>query len=493
MNSRYRGTAGCAATYIGFVSKNLTIDLATTACAIATPIGRGGLGVVRLSGPRAIAIAGLVFRSSTGTELESVNGYTVHYGHAHDPRDGTPIDEVLATVFRSPHSYTGEDMVEFSTHGGPVVMRRILAVMIAQGAQMAQPGEFTLRAFLNGRIDLTEAEAVADLIDAKTDVAAAAALEQLQGSLHEEIIALRSELVAALARLEMGIDFTEEDLPPEEIATVVARLRRVDERIDHLLLGYQRGRVLRDGFVVVLAGPPNVGKSTLFNRLAQDERAIVTDIPGTTRDVLREYMNLDGWPLCLVDTAGIREATDLVEKIGIERSEGAIRAADGAIWLIDGNLDWFAQKPPEAFRDLSQMPWMIAVNKLDQSSDPNAAVTGIASHHAPTFRTIPSVVGISARNGDGIDSLIEVIKCWVAECGASDQSARIAINDRHRAALLRAKDCVTQSLHAIECDHAPELAAFESRNAAVALGEIIGETTTEDVLSEVFANFCIGK
>lgn len=449
--------------------------------------------MVRLSGSRAIEIADNLFQSASGGQLESVSGYTVHYGHAHDPADNSPIDEVLATVFRAPHSYTGEDMVEFSTHGGPVVMRRLVTVMMAQGAQMAQPGEFTLRAFLNGRIDLTEAEAVADLIDAKTDEAAAAALAQLQGALHEEVIALRAELVAALARLEMGIDFTEEDLPPEELATVVERLRRVNERIDHLLLGYQRGRVLRDGFVVVLAGPPNVGKSTLFNRLAQDDRAIVTDIPGTTRDVLREYINLDGWPLCIVDTAGIREATDLVEKIGIERSEGAIRAADGAIWLVDGNLDWFAQKPPDAFRNLGHTPWMIAVNKLDQAMDPNAAVTQIASHHAPTFKTIPSVVGLSARTGDGIDALINVIKGWIEQCGANDQSAQIAINDRHRAALLRAKDAVVQSLQAIEVDRAPELAAFESRNAAVALGEIIGETTTEDILSEVFANFCIGK
>lgn len=468
-------------------------DMTSTICAIATPIGRGGLGVVRLSGARAIAIADLIFRGKAGIALQRASGYSVHYGHAHDPHDITPIDEVLATVFRAPQSYSGEDMVEFSTHGGPVVMRRILAVMIAQGAQMAQPGEFTLRAFLNGRIDLTEAEAVADLIDAKTDEAAAAAIEHLQGGLHEEVMALRAELVAALARLEMGIDFTEEDLPPEEIASVVERLHRVDERIDHLLLGYQRGRVLRDGFVVVLAGPPNVGKSTLFNRLAQDDRAIVTDIPGTTRDILREYINLDGWPLCIVDTAGIREATDLVEKIGIERSHGAIHAADGAIWLIDGNLDWSIQKPPETFCELLKVPWMIAVNKLDQTTHPDTAVAAIAAHHATTFGRLPAVIGVSALMGDGIDSLIDVIKGWIAECGATGESARIAINDRHRASLIRAKDSARQALHAIEVDHAPELAAFESRNAAVALGEIIGETTTEDVLSEVFANFCIGK
>jgi tRNA modification GTPase len=218
----------------------------------------------------------------------------------------------------------------------------------------------------------------------------------------------------------------------------------------------------------------------------------VTEIPGTTRDILREYINLDGWPLCLVDTAGIREATDLVEKIGIERSEGAIRMADGAIWLIDAGVEWAEQKPPAAFRELP-LPWMIAVNKLDQVSQPRAAVMEIAAHHAPTFGQIPSVIGISAKSGDGVDSLIDVLKTWISRLGMSDTSTKVTINDRHRAALLRAKDSVAQSLQAIREDHAPELAAFETRNAAVALGEIIGETTTEDILTEVFANFCIGK
>ncbi len=460
--------------------------------AIATPLGRGGLGIVRVSGPNAVTLAAQVFRASRGQSLDAADGYTVHHGHAVDPASSTAIDVVLATVFRAPHSYTGDDMVEFSMHGGPVVMRRLLDVLIARGARMAEPGEFTMRAFLNGRIDLTEAEAVADLIDAKTKQAASAALAQLQGVLHDEIAALRAELVAALARLEMGIDFTEEDLPPEEIASVVERLQRVDARIDHLLQGYHRGRVLRDGFVVVLAGPPNAGKSTLFNRLAQDDRAIVTEIPGTTRDILREYINLDGWPLCLVDTAGIREASDLVERIGIERSSGAIHAADGVVWIVDAGIGWFEQKPPDTFKELP-LPWLIAVNKLDQHAIPQGAVMEIAAHHAPTFKQTPTVVGISAKSGDGVDALIDVIKSWIAHIGSTDRSEEFAINDRHRTALLRAKDAVAQSLHAIRVDHTPELAAFETRNAAIALGEIIGETTTEDILSEVFANFCIGK
>ncbi len=481
-----------ATLYIPRVHSRVGQPLESTIAAIATPIGRGGLGIVRLSGPEAIRLGDVVFHATKGLKLSDQAGFTVHHGRAVDPANGQVLDEVLATLFRAPHSYSGEDLVEISTHGGPVVMRRILASFLNCGAQMAQPGEFTLRAFLNGRIDLTEAEAVADLIDAKTEEAADAAIEQLQGSLHEEVIALRAELVAALARLEMGIDFTEEDLPQEEIDSVIERLTIVGERIDHLLAGYKRGRLLRDGFVVVLAGPPNVGKSTLFNLLAQDERAIVTDIPGTTRDILREYINLEGWPVCLIDTAGIREATDLVEKIGVERSQGAIQKADGAIWLIDASFDWFAQKPPAEFGEFA-VPWLIAVNKLDQLLDAAAPVLEIATHHAPTFKPIPTVVGISAKTGLGIDQLIEVIKGWISEHGATEQSARITINDRHRAALVRAKESLGQSLRAIRDDGAPELAAFDCRNAAVVLGEIIGETTTEDVLAEIFAKFCVGK
>jgi len=468
------------------------IDLSRTICAIATPIGRSGLGIVRLSGPDAIAIADRIFRPQQGSHLVDHHGFTVHYGHIIDPKCNEPVDEVLAILFRNPKSFTGEDLVEFSAHGAPIVLHRIVAILAEHGAEMALPGEFTLRAFLNGRIDLTEAEAVADIIGAKTEGAATAALEQLQGALHEEIVALRVELIAALARLEIGIDFTEEDLEPTELVPVDRRLRAVAARIDHLLAGYNRGRVLRDGFVVVLAGPPNVGKSTLFNRLAQDERAIVTEIPGTTRDILREYINLDGWPVCLVDTAGIHDATDLIEKIGVERSADAIRSADAAIWLIDANVEWLPQRPPDSFHDLP-VPWLIAVNKLDLVTDPDAAVYEIAAHHAPIFPRIPAVAGISAKTGAGVEDLVTAIKDWINESGIDAQSARIAINDRHRAALRRAQQSIAQAIQSLTAGRSLELIAFDTKSAAVALGEIIGETTTADVLSEIFSSFCIGK
>lgn len=467
-------------------------DLSRTIAAIATPIGRGALGVVRLSGPDAIGIADRMFHGQSGRPLSAQPGFTVHLGRANDPATGAPIDEVLATVFRAPRSYTGDDMVEFSTHGGGAVMRRILAVMMQQGAHPAARGEFTLRAFLNGRIDLTQAEAVADIINAKTDAAAQAALENIQGRFHQEILALRAELIAALARLEMGIDFTEEDLEPAELESVGQRLQAVARRIDELLAGYRRGRILRDGFVVVLAGAPNVGKSTLFNRLAQDERAIVTDAPGTTRDILREYINLDGWPVCIIDTAGIRDATDLVERIGVERTTGAIHAADAVIWIVDAGIDWVAQTPPKSFRELA-VPWMIAVNKIDARSEASAIVADVAAHHAPRFQRPPTVIGLSAKTGLGIENLITCIKNWIDTVGLTDQSERIAINDRHRDALNRARQAVTQAQESLADRRSPELIAFDANAAAIALGEIIGETTSEDILSEIFANFCVGK
>ena len=314
------------------------VDLEKTICAIATPRGHGGLGVVRLSGPSAVEIANQMFRGNH--PLLDQKGYTVHHGVAIDPSSGDQIDEVIVTLFRSPKSFSGEDLVEFSVHGGPIVLDQVLHVMAANGATLASPGEFTLRAFLNGRIDLTEAEAVADLISAKTEESAAAALKQLKGGLHNEVTTLRGELLGGLARLEIDVDFTDENIDPAETNRIADMLDRLTHRISHLLASYHRGRILREGFTVVLAGPPNSGKSTLFNRIAQDERAIVTEIPGTTRDILREFINLKGWPVCLVDTAGLRETIDVVERIGVERSTQAVGGADAVLWLIDMTSDW---------------------------------------------------------------------------------------------------------------------------------------------------------
>jgi len=465
------------------------VDLTQTVCAVATPPGRGGVGIVRLSGPRAIEIADRVFRGRS--KLRDQAGYTVRYGFTVDPSTGIEIDEVLVTVFRSPKSFTGEDLVELSAHGGQLVLGRIVDALIGNGAVPAQPGEFTLRAFLNGRIDLTEAEAVADLIAAKTEESAAAALRQLKGHLRDEIRSLRAHLLAILVQLEVGIDFTEEDVDPKVLDGLRAGLLEIKGNVDHLLKGYQRGKVLRDGFTVVLAGPPNSGKSTLFNYLAHDERAIVTDIPGTTRDILREYINLNGWPVCIVDTAGMREAKDAVERIGVERAAQAIDGADAVVWVIDGKGDWKNQISPPNLAPKG-IPVAVCYNKFDALSPKSELFQILGTLPLAPDDEMP-VMAISARTGYRIDDLLKLLGVWVQRVGAGSSSSGTVINDRHRLALEAAAESIQSAIDAVSRGAGPELVAFDTKNAAVALGEIIGVTTTDDVLEEIFSNFCIGK
>ncbi len=467
------------------------VDLEQTVCAIATPRGRGGLGVVRLSGPHAIEIAAAIFRGQT--KLSDAAGYTVHHGLLIDTDSNKEIDEVIATVFRSPKSFSGEDLVEFSAHGGPVILDRILHTMTANGAILAGPGEFTLRAFLNGRIDLTEAEAVADLISAKTDESAAAALKQLQGSLLEEVDELRSHLLHVLGRLEIDVDFTEENIEASEVSDIGQKLDELSHRIGQLLGGYQRGRILRDGFTVVLAGPPNVGKSTLFNRLARDERAIVTEIPGTTRDILREYINLNGWPVCIVDTAGMRETIDIVERIGVERTTAAVGSADGVVWLIDPSADWTTQIPVKEILE-ADIPTIICLNKADLVADAVSLLQQIQSE-IQTRKTNGenSFISMSAKTGDGLESFLGIVSEWIARLGIDSHEAELAINERHRAVLTSAQSSLASARSTLDSGGESELVAFDVQAAATSLGEIIGETTTDQVLGEIFGNFCIGK
>lgn len=465
------------------------IDLTQTVCAIATPPGSGGLGVVRISGPDAILIASRVFRGQT--DLADQPGFTVQHGFFIDPDSDQDVDEVLATVFRSPKSFTSENLVEFSAHGGRVILQRMVDVLTANGAKLAVAGEFTLRAFLNGRIDLTEAEAVADLISAKTEESAAAALRQLKGGLLKEVEQLRHEVMSALATLEIGIDFTEEDISESESGDLAAKLGTITRRIESLLTGYKRGRILRDGFTVVLAGPPNVGKSTLFNCLAQDERAIVTDIPGTTRDVLREYVNLNGWPVCIVDTAGMRDATDMIEQIGIERTSAALGQADGVIWMIDPLNDLGAQSPPQVIVEAT-VPYLVCINKIDRISDTQNITRQVFSMFAAGTRS-PAVYAVSARTGDGIEGILSHLGEWISDSGIERRESSLAINDRHHACLSAALESIQSAERAMSAGSEFELIAFDVKNAASSLGEIIGETTTEDVLGMIFSNFCVGK
>lgn len=466
------------------------IDLESTICAIATPPGQGGLGIVRVSGPVAISLVDRLFQGRK--PLAGQAGFTVQHGFLRDRKTGESIDEVLVTVFRAPHSYTGEDLVEVSTHGGGVVLSRVIAALTADGANPAAPGEFTLRAFLNGRIDLTQAEAVGDLITAKTETSANAAMALLRGELQARISRARESLIAVLARVEIGIDFSDEDLPVQEADDLIERLQDAADQVTRLLEGYRRGRILRDGFTVVLAGPANVGKSTLFNRLTQDDRAIVTDIPGTTRDILREYINLDGWPVCLVDTAGLRESLDLVESIGIGKTAEALIRADGILWMIDANLEYEDQKPPMEVI-AGSIPYLVVANKIDKhpTTDPRGDSTGEWS--LAKGRAGLSPIPLSAKDGTGMDRLLAEIRGWIAGADKSRSAETVAINDRHRAALLRGQESLNRAIDALRGNRDLEIVAFETKSASATLGEITGETTTEEILGEIFGSFCVGK
>lgn len=446
-------------------------DTSDTIVAIATPRGRGGIGVVRISGPDAAAITSallpahpaLVARHATYTRIVDIHG--------------AAIDDVVATRFVAPHSYTGDDTVELSAHGNPVLLDRIVAAAVARGARLARPGEFTLRAFLNGRMDLPQAEAVADLVDAVTPLQARTAFDQLEGTLTRAIASVDAPLFDLIARLEASIDFPDEGyhfVTPEDAAR---EARAVAASIDALVAGGREGRLIREGALVVLAGRPNTGKSSLFNALAGTERAIVTEIPGTTRDLVTEAIDLNGLAVTLVDTAGMRETVDVVELEGVGRARRAARTADCVVVVIDG-----AEAMRESDRELIEAtegrPRVIAVNKADLPR---------ASDELPDAR-----IDVSAHTGEGLASLRAAI---VDALGAREQltDAPAVTNARHLALLEDAGAAVLRGAEALAHGAPEELALADLQDARGLLDEVVGRRTADDVLTRIFERFCIGK
>lgn len=445
-----------------------------TIAAVATPVGEGGIGVVRISGTDAVAIAQRFFHPMKRVLLSEVPSHTCHFGRI------ASVDQCVVSVFRSPHSYTGEDVVEISSHGSPLILRKILEQCFAGGARLAAPGEFTQRAFLNGKLDLTQAEAVADLIRSKTDVAHTAALHQLEGRLSWAVRGLRDSLLPVLAHLEVGLDHSDEAhdfLPIERLRAKCAEMR---EAIDDILSSARVGKVLRQGFRLAIVGRPNAGKSSLLNALLKEERAIVTPIAGTTRDTLEETVSWDGIPVVLVDTAGLRQHTnDPIEKLGMDRTRQAIQSADLVLWVLDASeLDTESDAPLKAL--LADKPVRRILNKMDL---PSAATVSV---DAGDLR-------LSAKTGEGLSAVIEAVKSEALGRGAQAGEAQWLLNTRHADALQRARAAVDRAEAAAGAEAYEECVALEIKTALDALGEIIGETTTEDLLGEIFANFCVGK
>ena len=461
-----------------------------TIVAIATPPGRGGIGVLRLSGDRAISIASAAVRFRK-TPLETQRATL---GELLDLQSGRALDEVVATCFRKPHSYTTEDVVEISCHGSPVILRFLVERCIALGARMAEPGEFTERAFLNGRIDLTQAEAIRDLIESRTLYQARVAAQQMQGSVSARVKPHKQFLLEFIARLEAGIDFAEDDVAVMGGEEISARLGAIRADLEQLVAHYEYGRIVREGLSLAIVGRPNAGKSNLFNRLLNAERAIVTATPGTTRDLVAESASVDGIPLRLVDTAGIREAAEEAERIGVERTWQAIADSDLRLLVADGSEKWSAEDARllEKIRPLGAL--LIALNKSDLPARISlGAIEEMVSGEASTAAPPVSVIATSALSGAGVEALRNAILKLAAPEGGPGAEGEFITNLRHHQLLKQSLQAIEKAQAAASARVHHELLLLDLYDALRPLDALTGATDVEDLLGIIFSSFCVGK
>jgi tRNA modification GTPase len=452
-----------------------------TIAAISTPLGEGGLAVVRVSGPQALEVADRCFvpQGNRCLKPSAAPSHTIHFGHV--TREDRVVDEVLVAVMRAPRTFTREDVVEISCHGGILPAKLVLDAVLACGARLAGPGEFTRRAFLNGRLDLAQAEAVADVIHARTELALRAANEQLAGKLSQRINRLRDQMVLALAHVEAHIDFPEEDITPATRDELLGQLTRGLEFMDQLLRTANEGQILRRGVRAAIIGRPNAGKSSLLNLLLGHDRAIVSAIPGTTRDTIEETANIRGLPVVFVDTAGLREARDEIEAEGIRRSRASLQKAELILHVLD-NAEPLTAEDEAFLTEFAGKKRILVRNKAD----------------LPPRLQLPAVPGapvaaVSCLTGEGFEPLKDAIRglVWSGEVGS--EMLEVMINSRHQDALQRARQATARTVEALTAGLTLELAALDLRIAVNAVGEIVGKTTTEDLLDVIFGQFCIGK
>ncbi|KRM35668.1 tRNA uridine-5-carboxymethylaminomethyl(34) synthesis GTPase MnmE [Limosilactobacillus pontis] len=457
---------------------------ADTIAAISTPVGEGGISIVRISGDDAIKVAQRIYQ---GKNLEKVASHTINYGHIIDPDTKQEVDEVMVSVMRAPHTYTREDVIEINCHGGLLATNRILQLVLSYGARMAEPGEFTKRAFLNGRIDLSQSEAVMDLIRAKTDKSMKVALNQLDGDLSRLIRHLRKDILDVLAQVEVNIDYPEYD-DVEEMTTKMLKEKATDiqQRIHSLLKTAKQGKVLREGLATAIIGRPNVGKSSLLNALLHEDKAIVTNVAGTTRDVIEEYVNVNGVPLKLIDTAGIRDTADTVEKIGVERSRKALDAADLVLLLIDNSAPLTAEdeKLLAATKDKQRI---VILNKTDLPSqldlDRLKELVGDAA-----------LIETSIVKREGMDQLGAQISHMFFDQGIeSSQNNVMVTNARHIGLLHQANDALSDVLKGIADGMPVDLVQIDMTRCWDLLGEITGDSYQDELLDQLFSQFCLGK
>ncbi|KAF0172134.1 MAG: tRNA modification GTPase [Limisphaerales bacterium] len=481
--------------------------LSDTIAAIATPLGEGGLAVLRVSGPQALVVADKVFVPVGKSSLKpfAAASHTIHYGRVE--RDGRFVDEVLVAVLRAPRTFTREDTVEISCHGGLLPAKLVLDALLAAGARLAAPGEFTQRAFLNGRLDLAQAEAVADLIHARTELALTAAGEQLAGKLSQRINQLRDDLVKTLAHIEAHIDFPDEDIAPDTRGQLLARLERGVVFMDELLRTADEGQILRRGIRAAIIGRPNAGKSSLLNQLLGHDRAIVSPIAGTTRDTIEETANIRGLPVVFVDTAGLRESRDDIEREGIRRTRAMVAKAELILHVLDASEPLSAEDE-QFLAEFAGKKRIVVLNKCDLTPQlggarPSGRFSVPTEESAPASDALAEAglkrpegrapVEVSCLTGAGLEALKDAIKqtVWAGEIKA--EMLQVMINSRHQDALQRARAATMRTAEALRAEATLELVAMDLRIAVNAVGEVVGKTTTEDLLDSIFSQFCIGK
>lgn len=457
-------------------------DTADTIAAITTPLGESGIGAVRISGPDAYAVGDKIFKSKSAVPLKERRDRSIQYGTIVD-ENGTCIDEVLALIMKGPHSYTAEDVLEIQCHGGREALESILQLILRSGARMANPGEFTERAFVNGRIDLAQAEAVMDVIQAKSRAGLTSAVSQLEGRLSKVINKTRKELTELVTRLEVMIDYPEEDLEDIAVPDVSGALQEMQEKLQHMLEESQNGRMIRDGVMAAIAGTPNAGKSSLLNRLLQEERAIVTDVPGTTRDVLEEWITLRGVPVCLVDTAGIRETDDTVEKIGVSRARRYLDQADIILAVIDGSRP-LTDEDKDILQSAANKNVIIVLNKTDLPSV-------MTSQDLSTYGF--PICPISASTGDGLEELKDRLLQEVLKGGFTDGPSALLTNTRHIELVRQSAEALERARQSLQDGMPLDCAVIDIRQAWDTLGSITGDTVHDDIVEEIFSRFCLGK
>ena len=460
-----------------------TVTEFDTIAAISTPPGEGAISIVRMSGEEAVSIAQKVF---SGKDLTQAKSHTINYGHIVDPKTHEEIDEVMVSLMLAPKTFTREDVVEINCHGGIVATNRILQLLLVNGARLAEPGEFTKRAFLHGRIDLTQAESVRDLIRAKTDRSMKIALNQLDGNLSHLIDSLRKDILDVLAQVEVNIDYPEYD-DVEEMTTKLLKEKAIEikQRIEQLLKTASQGKIMREGLATALVGRPNVGKSSLLNHLLHEDKAIVTDVAGTTRDVIEEYVNVSGVPLKLIDTAGIRETDDKVEKIGVERSKKAIEQSD-LVLLVLNAAESLTKEDLELIRLTNDKKRIIILNKTDLEEKLDRKELAKISENAPVYAT-------SILKNEGVEALEEAISKLFFNGIENSQSTVMVTNARHIALLKKAQNSLDSVLEGISSGMPVDLVQIDMTEAWNLLGEITGESYEDELLDQLFSQFCLGK